>query len=69
MLCKHSEESLILSGSIMATNNKKQEIKKPRDDSKDTNLLLACILRELETLNKRMAFIEKMEAIDHGIEL
>lgn len=53
----------------MATNTKKQEIKKPRDDSKDTNLLLACILRELEILNKHMAFIEKMEAIDHGIEL
>ena len=47
----------------MATNTKKQEIKKD-----DTQLLLACILRELETLNKNIKLMAKLTAVDHGIE-
>lgn len=47
----------------MATN-KKQETKKD-----DTSLLLACILRELETLNKNIQFIARLEAVKHGIDL
>jgi hypothetical protein len=52
----------------MATNTKKQEIKKPRDDSKDTNVILACILKEMEEFNKYLKFMAKLDAVDHGIE-
>ena len=48
---------------------KKQEVKKPRDDSKDTNVILACILKEMEDFNKYLKFMAKLDAADHGIEM
>ena len=49
--------------------NTKKEIKKPRDDSKDTNVILACILKEMEEFNKYLQFMARLEAADHGIEM
>lgn len=46
-----------------------KQTKKPRDDSKDTNIILACILKEMEEFNKYLKFIAKLDAADHGIEL
>lgn len=56
-----------LKGNIM--KEIKKEVKKPRDDSKDTNVLLACMLKELEDFNKYLKFMARMEAADHGIEM
>lgn len=47
----------------------KKEVKKPRDDSKDTNIILACILKEMEDFNKCLKFMAKLEAADHGVEM
>lgn len=46
-----------------------KQTKKPRDDSKDTNIILACILKEMEEFNKYLKFMAKLDAADHGIEL
>jgi len=46
-----------------------KQTKKPRDDSKDTNVILACILKEMEDFNKYLKFMAKLDAADHGIEL
>lgn len=45
-----------------------KQTKKPRDDSKDTNVILACILKEMEEFNKYLKFMAKLDAVDHGIE-
>lgn len=37
-------------------------------DIKDIPLLLACILRELETNNKYLKLLSKLECMDHGVE-
>lgn len=47
----------------------KKEVKKPREDSKDTNVILACILKEMEDFNKYLKFMARLEAADHGIEM
>lgn len=46
----------------------KKETKK-RDTSNDTNMLLACMLRELEDFSKYLKFIAEVKANEHGIDL
>lgn len=55
----------------MATKKQiKQEInhaQEPmRDDIKDIPLLLACILRELETNNKYLKLVSQLKCLEHG---
>lgn len=38
------------------------------NDIKDIPLLLACILRELETNNKYLKLLSQLECLDHGVE-
>jgi len=55
----------------MATKKQiKQEINSAqepmRDDIKDIPLLLACILRELETNNKYLKLVSQLKCMEHG---
>lgn len=55
----------------MATKKQiKQEINSAqeptRDDIKDIPLLLACILRELETNNKYLKLVSQLKCLEHG---
>lgn len=48
----------------------KQKVeRKPRDNSQDTNILLACMLKELEDFSKYVKFIAEVKANEHGIDL
>lgn len=40
-----------------------------RDEIKDIPLLLACILRELETNNKYLKLVSQLKCLEHGKEL
>lgn len=58
----------------MATKKQiKQEINSAqepvRDEIKDIPLLLACILRELETNNKYLKLVSQLKCLEHGKEL
>lgn len=46
----------------------KKETKK-RDTSTDTNMLLACMLKELEDFGKYLKFIAEVKANEHGVDL
>jgi uncharacterized protein YeeX (DUF496 family) len=56
----------------MATNKKqiKREINEAqeplRDTAKDIPLLLACILKELETNNKYLKLVSQLKCMEHG---
>jgi len=59
---------------VVKEETKKQPEAK-RDGSKDNELLLACILREMETLNREIkdlkhyaALISKLKVLEHGGE-
>lgn len=47
---------------------KKQEIKQ-RNNEQDTNILLACLLREMESMNKYLKLLASLKCMEHGREL